>query len=72
MAFRYHGLDVPESELLPGTSKDFARAVWSHATVRDSKDLVDSLGGSDQRYQEVGGCRSREVTSQPRAMSRYL
>lgn len=72
MAFRYHGLDVPESELLPGTSKDFARAVCSHATVRDSKDLVDSLGGSDQRYQEVGGCRSREVTSQPCAMSRYL
>lgn len=60
VAFRYHAPDVPESELLPDTSKDFTRAVWSHATVGDYKDLVDSLGGSDQRHQEVGGCRSRK------------
>lgn len=34
VAFRCHGLGVPDSELLLDMSKDFARAVWCPTQVK--------------------------------------
>lgn len=40
VAFRCHGLSVPNSELLPDMSKDFARAVWC-PMPQAGKDFVE-------------------------------